>query len=45
MELSDNARAVLKRRYFKKDQMGDIIEDEKAMLSRVSDNIGGDKGN
>ena len=45
MELSDNARAVLKRRYFKKDQMGDIIEDEKAMLSRVSDNIaGGDKG-
>ena len=41
MELSDNARAVLRKRYFKKDQMGDIIEDEKAMLTRVSDNIAG----
>ncbi len=45
MELSDNARAVLKKRYLKKDRMGDIIEDEKAMLTRVSNNIsGGDKG-
>ena len=41
MELSDNARAVLRKRYFKKDQMGDIIEDEKAMLTRVSENIAG----
>ncbi len=41
MELSDNARAVLRKRYFKKDRMGDIIEDEKAMLTRVSENIAG----
>ena len=41
MELSENARAVLRKRYFKKDQNGKIVEDEKAMLTRVSENIAG----
>ncbi|HEX38189.1 MAG TPA: vitamin B12-dependent ribonucleotide reductase [Candidatus Cloacimonetes bacterium] len=41
MKLSENARAVLRKRYFKKDENGKIIEDEKAMLTRVSENIAG----
>ena len=44
MELTENALAVLKKRYFKKDTKGNIIEDASQMLKRVSKNIaGGDK--
>ncbi len=44
MELTENALAVLKKRYFKKDTKGDIIEDASQMLKRISKDIaGGDK--
>ncbi|MEA3476444.1 MAG: vitamin B12-dependent ribonucleotide reductase [Candidatus Cloacimonadota bacterium] len=42
MELTENALAVLKKRYFKKDTKGNIIEDAHKMLERVSENIAGD---
>ncbi len=41
MELTNNALAVLKKRYFKKDANGKIIEDASKMLKRVSENIAG----
>jgi len=41
MELTKNALAVLKKRYFKKDANGKSIEDATKMLRRVSKNIAG----
>lgn len=41
MELTENALAVLKKRYFRKDKKGNIIEDASQMLKRVSKNIAG----
>ncbi|MBC8526969.1 MAG: vitamin B12-dependent ribonucleotide reductase [Candidatus Cloacimonetes bacterium] len=41
MELTENALAVLKKRYFKKDNKGNAIEDSQKMLKRVSKNIAG----
>lgn len=44
MIIADNARAVLERRYFKKDEDGNIIEGWHDMIKRVSDNVAnGDK--
>lgn len=46
MELTENALAVLKKRYFKKDEKGEVIEDACGMLTRVSENIAhGDEKN
>jgi ribonucleoside-diphosphate reductase alpha chain len=39
MELAENALAVLKKRYFKKNEKGKVIEDASKMLTRVSQNI------
>lgn len=44
MHLSENAQIVLQKRYYKKDEKGDFIEDWEALVERVSKNIsGGDK--
>ncbi len=40
MQLTDNAITVLKKRYFKKDQEGNLIEDWKALTTRVAKDIG-----
>lgn len=46
MELTENALAVLKKRYFKKNEKGEVIEDASEMLTRVSHNIAhGDEKN
>jgi len=37
--LTDNALAVLKKRYFKKDSKGNPVEDAEAMFLRVAENI------
>ena len=42
MKLSENALAVLKKRYFKKDENGNTIENSQDMLKRVSENIAGE---
>lgn len=39
MKLSDNALKVLERRYFKKNDAGETIENWKSMIKRVSENI------
>lgn len=41
MILSDNAKTVLKKRYFKKNSKGELIEDWDKMIQRVADNISG----
>lgn len=44
MKLTKNALTVLKKRYFKKDDNGNVCENWDQMINRVSDNIsGGDK--
>ncbi len=44
MQLTDNAITVLKKRYFKKDKDGSLIEDWKALTTRVANDIAhGDK--
>ncbi|MCB5262498.1 MAG: vitamin B12-dependent ribonucleotide reductase [Candidatus Cloacimonetes bacterium] len=44
MHLSDNAQIVLQKRYYRKDENGDFIEDWAALVDRVASNIaGGDK--
>ncbi|MDD3532808.1 MAG: ribonucleotide reductase N-terminal alpha domain-containing protein, partial [Candidatus Cloacimonetes bacterium] len=44
MHLSENAQIVLQKRYYKKDEKGDFIEDWEALVERVSKNIAnGDK--
>lgn len=39
MKLSENALVVLKKRYFKKDDEGNLIEDWNALVTRVSKDI------
>lgn len=39
MILSENALLVLEKRYFKKDEAGNIIEDWNALITRVASNI------
>ncbi|MCK4655243.1 MAG: hypothetical protein KAU01_12445, partial [Candidatus Cloacimonetes bacterium] len=39
MKLSENALTVLEKRYFKKDNNGDILENWEKMITRVADNI------
>ena len=39
MKLSENALTVLKKRYFKKDLNGEIIEDWQALITRVAKDI------
>jgi len=39
MQLTDNALKVLEKRYFRKDENGNTIEDWSAMLTRVANNI------
>ena len=41
MVLSDNAKVVLERRYFRKNEAGETIEDWNALISRVAKNIAG----
>jgi ribonucleoside-diphosphate reductase alpha chain len=41
MLLSDNALAVLRKRYFKKDDQGNPLEDWHLLLTRVASNISG----
>lgn len=44
MKLTDNAIKVLEKRYYKKDDAGNVIEDWKGMLTRIAKNIAaGDK--
>ncbi|HOU72900.1 MAG TPA: ribonucleotide reductase N-terminal alpha domain-containing protein, partial [Candidatus Syntrophosphaera sp.] len=42
MVLSDNAKVVLERRYFRKNEAGETIEDWNALISRVAKNIAGE---
>ncbi len=42
MFLSENAKVVLKKRYFKKNEQGKLIEDWEKMIKRVAGNIGGE---
>ncbi|MCD4818021.1 MAG: vitamin B12-dependent ribonucleotide reductase [Candidatus Cloacimonetes bacterium] len=42
MILTENALTVLERRYFKKDNEGNIIENWEALITRVANNIAGD---
>jgi ribonucleoside-diphosphate reductase alpha chain len=42
MFLTDNALAVLKKRYFRKDPQGNHLEDWDALIRRVAGNIAGD---
>jgi len=42
MQLSDNALVVLEKRYFKKDEAGNTLEDWDALISRVAANVAGD---
>lgn len=41
MELSENARKVLERRYFAKDEQGNLLEDAQGMFRRVARAIAG----
>lgn len=41
MHLSDNALVVLDKRYFKKDDSGNILEDWDALITRVANNVAG----
>ncbi len=41
MKLSENALKVLEKRYFKKDQDGNTIEDWQSLIARVASNIAG----
>ncbi|HOC95776.1 MAG TPA: vitamin B12-dependent ribonucleotide reductase [Candidatus Cloacimonadota bacterium] len=41
MKLSENALIVLEKRYFRKDDDGNTIEDWKSMIKRVASNIAG----
>ncbi|MDP2173370.1 MAG: vitamin B12-dependent ribonucleotide reductase [Candidatus Cloacimonadaceae bacterium] len=44
MKITDNALKVLQKRYFRKDDNGNIIEDWSALINRVAENIAnGDK--
>jgi len=44
MKLTENAIKVLEKRYYKKDDAGNVIEDWKGMLTRIAKNIAaGDK--
>lgn len=42
MQLTDNALKVLERRYFRKNDNGELIEDWNEMITRVAENIAGD---
>jgi ribonucleoside-diphosphate reductase alpha chain len=42
MKLSQNAKTVLERRYYRKDVNGKTLEDWKGMITRVANNIAGD---
>lgn len=42
MQLSENALVVLKKRYFRKDDKGEFLEDWPKLIKRVADNIAGD---
>ncbi|HOG31377.1 MAG TPA: vitamin B12-dependent ribonucleotide reductase [Candidatus Syntrophosphaera sp.] len=42
MVLSDNAKVVLERRYFRKNEAGETIENWNALISRVAKNIAGE---
>jgi ribonucleoside-diphosphate reductase alpha chain len=41
MQISENALIVLQKRYFRKNDEGDFIEDWPAMIQRVTENIAG----
>lgn len=41
MHLTENALTVLKKRYFKKDEEGNLLEDWDSMIDRVAANISG----
>ncbi len=44
MNLTDNAKVVLEKRYYKKNDQGETVEDWEKLISRVADNISqGDK--
>ena len=42
MKISENSLKVLEKRYFRKDEEGNIIENWEAMILRVANNIAGD---
>ncbi len=42
MHLTDNAKVVLNKRYFKKNKQGEPVEDWDKLLTRVSGNVAGD---
>jgi len=41
MNLSANAKTVLEKRYYKKDGLGNLLEDWAGMITRVAKNIAG----
>ena len=41
MHLSENAKIVLQKRYFRKDNNGEFLEDWESMIDRVAQNISG----
>lgn len=41
MHLSENALTVLKKRYFRKNETGECLEDWQALITRVANNIAG----
>mgnify|MGYP002683809196 FL=1 len=42
MVISDNAKVILERRYFRKNETGETIENWNALISRVAKNIAGE---
>lgn len=42
MQLTENALKVLERRYFRRNEAGEAIEDWDALINRVAENISGD---
>jgi ribonucleoside-diphosphate reductase alpha chain len=42
MQLTENALTVLKKRYFKRDENGNLVEDWAKLIGRVAANISGD---
>jgi len=42
MLITDNARTVLEKRYFKRNEQGNVVEDWSGMITRVAKNIAGD---